>query len=597
MAAPKPEGFVNIKIFVDGSELSGEYGIRSIEVYKEVNRIAGADIYFLDGDPTKQEFALSNESKLEPGKEVEIKLGYATELALVFKGIIVKHGVKVIHGTSSVYVQCKSKAVLMTIENKSEIYEKKKDSDIFKSLIQKYSGLSQDVEATKYQHPQILQYDSTDWDFLLTRAELNSKLVSTIENKVIVKEPELGSPKMTLEYGTTLIEFEADINAQTQFSDVTAYAWDIKNQKSTEKKVSSASFSETGSLKASSLAGKVKTDGQKMYHSGAVDPNELNDWGTAKMMRSKLSKYIGRLKCKGYADINPTDTIEVKGIGEKFNGKLFISGVKHEIIGGRWFTHLQFGLSPKLHTQKYDVGVKEASGLIPPIHGLQIGLVRKIHEDPDNQHRIQVALPSFGSKTNVWARKIFPDAGNKRGVYFVPEVGDEVLVGFLNDDARFPVILGSLHSSKNATPYTTDAKNKEKGVVTRENLKLTFDDVDKIITIETPAKQSIVIDDKKGEIVIEDKSKNKITMKSNLIELKGVGDINIKATKNINIEGMKVNVKAKTDVAVSGVNIKNTANAQFKASGNAKAELSSGAQTAVKAGAMVQVQGALVKIN
>jgi len=179
----------------------------------------------------------------------------------------------------------------------------------------------------------------------------------------------------------------------------------------------------------------------------------------------------------------------------------------------------------------------------------------------------------------------------------VPEVKDEVIVGFMNDDARYPVILGSLHSSKNATPYTTDAKNKEKGVVTRENLKLTFDDVDKIITIETPAKHSIVISDKDGSIIITDKNKNKITMKSNLIELDGAGDIKIKAKKNISIEGMKIDIKAKTDVAVEGVNVKNTAKAQFVAKGNAKAEISSGAQTVVKAGAMVQIQGALVKIN
>lgn len=597
MSAPKPEGFVNIKVFAGGSELPGEYGIRSIEVHKEVNRIASAELYFLDGDPTKQEFALSNDSKLDPGKEIEIKVGYATEIEPIFKGIIVKHGVKIIHGTSSSYIQCKSKAVLMTIENKSEIYEKKKDSDIFKTLIQKYSGLKNDVEATKFEHPQILQYDSTDWDFLVTRAELNSQLVTTLENKVSVKEPKVASPKMILEYGTTLLEFEADVNTENQLSKVIAYAWDIKAQKNAEKTVSSASFDEAGSLKASSLAGEVKKDGQKLYHAGAVDPNELNDWGTSKMLRSKLGKIRGRLKCKGYADINPGDTIEIKGVGEKFNGKFFVSAVKQEIVSKTWLTHIQFGLSEKLHTEKYKVSNQQASGLIPAVNGLQVGIVRKIHEDPDNQHRIQVSLPLFGSKTNVWARKIFPDAGNKRGLYFVPEVDDEVLVGFLNDDARFPVILGSLHSSKNATPYTTDDKNKEKGIVTRENLKLTFDDVDKIITIETPGEQSIVIDDKKGEITITDKSKNKVTMKKNLLELDSPGSIDLKAKKDVNIEGMKINIKAKTDLSLEGTNIKQKAKAQFKAEGSAKAEISSGGQTVVKAGAMVQVQGAIVKIN
>ncbi len=597
MSSPKPEGLVNIKVFAGGSELSGEFKISAVDIHKEVNRIASADIFFADGNPSTQEFALSNKTELEPGAEIEIKVGYSTESESFFKGIIVKHGVKIIHGSSFTYIECKDKAVFMSIENKSEIYEEKKDSEIFQSLISKYSGLTNDIEATTYKHPQILQYDSTDWDFLIMRAELNGKVVTTIDNKVSVKEPTVAGPDVILEYGTSILEFEADINAQTQFSKVTAYAWNINNQANTEKVVSSASFEDTGSLSSATLAGKVEKDGQKLFHSGAIDQNELNDWGKAKLLRSKMSKLVGRIKSKGVSNINPGQTMEIKGIGQKFNGNVFITGVRQEISAGYWFTHIQFGISPEMHTRKYDVTGESAGGLLPAVHGLQVGIVKKIHEDPDNQHRIQVSLPVFGSSTDVWARQVFADAGNNRGVYFVPEVNDEVIVGFMNDDARYPVILGSLHSSKNATPYTTDAKNKEKGVVTREKLKLTFDDVDKIITIETPAKHSIVISDKDKSIVITDKSKNKITMKPNLIELDGVGDIKIKAKKNITIEGMKIDLKAKTDVALEGVNIKNTAKAQFTAKGNAKAEISSGAQTVVKAGAMVQIQGALVKIN
>jgi len=597
MASPKPEGLVNIKVFAGGSELPGEFKIASIDIHKEVNRIASADIFFADGNPSTQEFELSDKSNLEPGAEIEIKVGYTTESESFFKGIIVKHGVKIIHGTSFTYIECKDKAVLMTIENKSEIYEKKKDSEIFKALISKYSGLSNDIEATTYKHPQILQYDSTDWDFLITRAELNGKVVTTIDNKVTIKEAKVAGADVILEYGTSILEFEADINAESQLSKVTAYAWDIKKQENAEKEVSSATYEDTGSLKSSALAGKMKKDGQKLFHSGSIDPNELNDWGKSKLLRSKMSKLVGRIKSKGIPQINPGQTLEIKGIGKKFNGKVFITGVRQEISAGYWFTHLQFGISTEMHTQKYDVTGQAAGGLLPAVHGLQIGIVKKIHEDPDNQHRIQVSLPVFGSKTDVWARQVFPDAGNKRGLYFVPEVKDEVIIGFMNDDARYPVILGSLHSSKNATPYTTDDKNKEKGVVTRENLKLTFDDVDKIITIETPGKNSIVISDKDGSIVITDKNKNKVTMKSNMIELDGVGDISIKAKKNITIEGMKIDIKAKTDVAIEGVNVKLTAKAQLVAKGNAKAEISSGGQTVVKAGAMVQVQGALVKIN
>jgi len=596
MASPEPSGIVNLKIFVDGKEIAGEFQIRSVSVFKEANRIATAEIYFIDGDANLQEFKLSDKSDLEPGKDIEIKVGYDKTSDLVFKGMIVKHGIKIRGGSTYTVIECKDKAFLMTIENVSDIYEKKNDSDILSTLIKKY-GLTASVENTTFTHPQILKYDVTDWDFVISRAEMNGLLAYTINNEVIIKTPKVGSPVLTLEFGTNILEYEAQINAESQLSKVTATTWDIKKQDISKKVISSDSFDDAGSLSAATLASKVKNEGFNMFHPGALDQNELNNWAKAKFLRSKMAKMRGRVKCMGFAKINPGDTLELKGIGQKFNGKVFVSAVSHDISAGAWTTNIQFGFSDSFHAKKYQTNSLQASGLIPSIHGLQIGIVTKIDQDPDNQHRIQVKLPLFGAQTNVWARKLFPDAGNDRGVYFMPEINDEVIIGFLHDDARFPVIIGSLHSSKNKTPYVTDAENKEKGVVTREKLKLTFNDADKIITLETPAKQSIVIDDKNGTIIITDKSKNKITMKSNLIELNGVGDIKIVAKQNIEISGLKIDIKAQTDASVSATNIKNTANAQFKASGNAQAEISSGGQTTVKAGAMVQVQGALVKIN
>ena len=597
MPTPKPSGLVNVKVFVDGNELPGDFQVAKIFVRKEINRIASATVHFLDGNPTLQKFEVSDKSDLEPGAELEIKVGYDTDADPIFKGMITKHSVKIKSGSSYTVVECKDKAVLLTVENHSEIFEEKKDSDIIKTLIQGHSGVSADVQGTDYEHPQIIQYDCTDWDFVVSRAELNGKIVNTIDNKVIVKEPKIEGAKLTLEYGTNILEFEADVNSTSQLSKVVATSWDIKSQKVTTKEVTSASFTENGSLKASDLAIKVKKDGHNVFHSGAVDANELKAWGTSLMLKSMMAKLIGTVKCKGYADINPADTLELKGVGKKFNGDVFVSSVKHEIHGGYWFTSIRFGLSDELHSRKYKTSAQEASGLIPAVHGLQIGIVKNIHEDPDNQNRIQVSLPVFGSKTNVWARQAFADAGKDRGVYFVPEVNDEVIVGFLNDDGRFPVILGGLHSSKNKTPYTTDEKNIEKGITTREKLKITFNDDKKIITIETPGKQSIVIDDDAGEIVITDKSKNSITMKSNLIEMKGAGDIKVEAKKNIEIKCLKFTVDAKTDAEIKATNIKNTAKAQFVAKGNAKAELNGGGQAVVKGGGMVQIQGALVKIN
>ncbi len=597
MPSPKPSGVINIKVLAGGSELPGDFQVNRIQINKDMNRISGAVLYFLDGNPSLQKFEISDKSELDPGNDIEIKAGYDTDAETIFKGMIVKHGIKVRGGSSYTVIECKDKAILMTIENRSDIYEKKKDSDIVKSLISRYSGLSPKVDATNFQHPQILQYDTTDWDFMLSRAETNGKVVYTIDNEVGVVDPKVASAKLELEFGTNVIDFDANINAASQLSKVKAISWNIKGQKVSEKEVSSADFEEAGSLKASDLAGKVKKDGHLMYHPGAIDPSELGDWGKSIMLKRKMGKLIGRVKAKGFGKINPNDTLELKGFGKKFNGKVYVSSVEHEIDAGKWFTTVHFGMNPELHSRKFDMSAQEASSMIPAVHGLQIGIVKKIHEDPENQHRVQVSLPTFGSKTNVWARRIFPDAGPERGVYWMPEIDDEVVVGFLNDDARFPIIMGNLHSSKNKPPYTTDEKNKEKGIVTREKIKLTFNDEDKITTWETPAGQKIEISDKDESIVLQDKQGNKVTLKKNLIELNGKGAIAIKAMKDVTISGQNIKMDAKVDAKISATNIDASAKAQLKAAGNAKAEVSSGAQAVLKGGAMVQVQGALVKIN
>ena len=84
------------------------------------------------------------------------------------------------------------------------------------------------------------------------------------------------------------------------------------------------------------------------------------------------------------------------------------------------------------------------------------------------------------------------------GTAFYPEVGDEVIVSFMNEDPRFPVVLGSVYSAKLAPAYPPDKKNKIKGLKTRSKMELTFDDEDKIVTIKTPGGHVFVMDDKAG---------------------------------------------------------------------------------------------------
>ena len=86
------------------------------------------------------------------------------------------------------------------------------------------------------------------------------------------------------------------------------------------------------------------------------------------------------------------------------------------------------------------------------------------HEAPDGEDRVQVRVPVINSQDDgLWARVATLDAGENRGSFFRPEIGDEVVLGFLNDDPRDPIILGMLNSSAKPAPITASIRLSRKG--------------------------------------------------------------------------------------------------------------------------------------
>jgi Rhs element Vgr protein len=284
----------------------------------------------------------------------------------------------------------------------------------------------------------------------------------------------------------------------------------------------------------------------------------------------------GHVQCQGFGDILPTQIVELAGMGERFNGNAFVSAIRHDIHQNDWKTAIEIGLSGETYAEsKRDMLPPKAAGLLPSLHGLHIGLVTKLEGDPDGEFRIQVRLPLVDTAgEGTWARIACLDAGKERGVFFRPEIGDEVIVGFIDDDPRQAVVLGMLNSSKNPAPLSNSDDNHQKAFVTRSKMKLSFDDDKKIMTLETPAGNKIKLDDDDGSIKIEDKNGNKITMNKDGINIESAKDIKLKASANLKAE------------ASSNVEIK--ASAQAKVSGSSGAELSASGTTIVK-GAMVQI--------
>lgn len=586
---------VSYAILVDGAEIQSSYQVVSISIAKAINRVSYAQIVLIDGNPADETFEISESKDFDPGKAIRIKIGYHTTDTDAFEGIITGQSIKVMSYAhkviSQLIITCHDKAIKMTLARNSANFQLKKDSDVISTLIQDHS-LTAAVTATTFQHKALVQYNCTDWDFMLARSDANGMVVINDAGKVTVEKPSLsGTEVLSLNYGVDVINFNGEIDGLTQIKSAAFQSWDGTTLALLKGTGVEPTVSTHGDLSGIKLAEVGSSPEVAATTSAPEDKDVLKSWADANLQRSRLARIRGTVKFHGSTLAELGKLVSLAGFGAHFNGAAYISGVRHEVKEGVWTTEIEFGLSPRMFTDNGEHSGPQALGLLPAISGIHIGKVKKIDADPDGEYRIQVDLPMVEDSGNgVWARLGHPYASADVGFYFLPEVGDEVILGFLNSDPRFAVILGSLYGKKNKPAYTPESTNKDKAIITKSKMKITFNETDKIMVLETPGGNKVTLDDKAKTLKIEDGNKNSIEMASAGITLKSDGNISLVAKGKVEIKPTgNAEITATGDVTLKGNNVNAKANIALGVEGAASAEL--------KASGTVTVKGAMVMIN
>ncbi|NEP60339.1 MAG: type VI secretion system tip protein VgrG [Symploca sp. SIO2G7] len=572
------------KLLANGQDVTNRYGVLSLVINRVVNRIPSARVVLQDGSAGDETFPASEGDDFIPGQELELAVGFDGDNQRIFKGLIVKQSLKVGTGGNSILsLDCREAVTKLTIGRHSRYFADSLDSDAIEDIISSYSDLSPDVEATTVTHGEIVQYYTSDWDFILSRAEMNGQIVLVDGDQLRVKAPAIdGNPLIALTYGANLLEFETEMDARCQYQAVKAQAWSYGDQDLVEVEASEPTVNQQGDLSGADLAGVIGLDEWNLRHAGEISEPELQAWADAQLLKSRLAKIRGRVKTKGFPGAKPDALIELGGAGSRFNGLAYVSGVRHDFSHGVWHPHLQLGLSPDWFYQTADIMEKPAAGLLPGVHGLQIGVVVQLQDDPRGEDRILVRTPTIDTTAEgIWARLASLDAGDSRGAFFRPEIDDEVVLGFLNDDPRHPIVLGMLNSSAKPAPLVAADDNHQKGFITRSELKLIFDDETQVITLETPSGNKLTISDDTQGIQLEDQHGNTLALDDGGITLTSAQDITLEATGALTL-------KANQDIHLEGLNVNATAQAQFKAEGTGGAEMSTSAIAVLK-GSLVQI--------
>ena len=206
---------VTLTITVDGAELPKTVPILGAEVVSQANRVPYARLRIGDGDAASGDFRRSSGTLFVPGATLTMRAGYHGETEMVFGGIVLTQRLVVRRASSWLEVECRDHACKMTLVRRNRYFEDQSDSDVASALLDIYSGdlVAGDLTATTVVHPQLLQYQATDWDFMISRLEAAGQICFVDNGTVRSVKPSLADdPVADISYGATVLELDAEID-------------------------------------------------------------------------------------------------------------------------------------------------------------------------------------------------------------------------------------------------------------------------------------------------------------------------------------------------------------------------------------------------
>jgi Rhs element Vgr protein len=568
--------------------------ILSIDIWNEANRIPRARLVLKDGQAEAERFPLSRSDRFEPGKRIEIMAGYGSESEIVHSGVVIRHSLKIVpDATPQLIVETADPLLKMTLSRNSALSAQTTDKALISALVAAGGGTVGANEAKASEHEALIQFHSSDWDLMLLRAEASGCLVYVDDAKVDVVAPKLKAPVLALEYGDDIIAFDATVDAPSQIAAGAAKSrsWSHAEQALKEAGGSAPSLEGPGNFSSATLAKSFSVATAMQQSGAAIDDARLGEWSTAALLRAALARVQGTAKFQGSPLVRPGTTVTLSGMGERFDGDAYVTGVRHHLQESRWLTTATFGLGGDgFASRNADVGAAPAAGLAPPARGLHTGTVTQVAVDPQGDFRIKVSLPLVDAGSSLWARLGHGYASSGFGSNFHPEIGDEVVLGFMDEDPSSPVVLASLYSRTRAPAYAADEQNNKKAIVTRSMMEITFDDTDVVLELKTPGGRLVRLDDKAKTVTITDPFANKIVMSEASVEIVSAKEMRLTSGTDMKVDcGGSLKVEAKVDYALDAQQITATAAAKLALVSKAVGEL--------KAAAPLTIAGAIVKIN
>jgi uncharacterized protein involved in type VI secretion and phage assembly len=441
----------------------------------------------------------------------------------------------------------------LTRGRKSKTWVNVSDADILGGIAREH-GLKFDGDLPAIVYDHVYQHNQTDLELLFQRAARIGRTYHVDEETLRVAPLSMKGDALPVECGKTVQRFAPRMSTHAQVESVTVRGWNPKTRQAIVGKASSSGDGSQAAKDAHQVSAQYFDIDEPIF-----SQEEANQIANAKLQSLQLSYLTADGSMAGDPRVKPGVVLDVSAAGDRFSGKYLVTGVSHRYsqagAGGYSLEfHCRHNPSTSLFSLLTGSGDNPANHA-PPVH-LMLGLVTNV-QDPDDLGRVKVTFPTLSDEVESWwARVVAPGAGKERGIQYLPEVGDEVLVGFPFGEITIPVIVGGLWNGQDTPPLPTGTavsggKVEKRVIKSRTGHTVTLDDAPSGggITIEDPKGNKIFLDtqqnsltiDIKRDIDIKAQGNIKITAQGNL-EIKANGQASVEASATMDIKGAIVNL-------------------------------------------------------
>jgi uncharacterized protein involved in type VI secretion and phage assembly len=493
------------------------------------------------------------------GDEIEIMLGdiEASNPSAVFTGEVVTFEPEFTTAAATISVRAYDKSHRLHRNRRSATFQDMTLSDVVKKVVGENGLQTGTIDSTTTVHPFLQQSMESDLDFINRLAALENCEFGFSEGKAFLQTRRNGGGTVpTLAWRENVKSFKPRMSAAQQHDKVKVSSYDPVSRAAV---VGEATTPGALPRPAQEVRDKASAFGASELLVSDRVANTADEART--IAQSTLDKLAsGSFEAEGTMEGNPAvkagGKLKLEGFG-RFDGEHDLSSVTHVYGHGDFRTRFNIsGRNPRTLTD-----VMRPKAERDWTSGLVIGLVTNI-QDPESLGRVRVQFPTLGdSIEGIWARVALPGAGPDAGLSFMPQIDDEVVVGFEHGDTRRPVVLGSLHNSVDK-PHANMRGQQDGGslvIYGRQDAEI---DLQKQLVIHAKDAMTVKIDggsngqgDYKQENAGAFELKAGTTMKiesTGELTIKSSAGITVDATGTLTLKGAMVDIQASGTVGIKG---------------------------------------------